>query len=167
VLPPVPAEPEPLPGLDVEPLASPLLLLPSPDLLRSSEQPGSAIPRNPDKIIAVSNEICLPIISSFDRGLTVTLLIYDAMAMPWYRIVRVLFEPDYSAAAGAGQALIVRGTSPKSDALAPVVQVVWADSETGVEAGVRAVKSARVTQNRAHLGIRPSRSTSCRSSMNF
>jgi hypothetical protein len=62
------------------------------------------------------------------------------MAMPWYRIVRVLFEPDYSAAAGAGQALIVRGTSPKSDALAPVVQVVWADSETGVEAAVGQVR---------------------------
>jgi hypothetical protein len=36
----------------------------------------------------------------------------------------------------AEQALIVRDTSTKSDALAPVVQVVWADLETGVEAAV-------------------------------
>lgn len=104
MLPPVPLEPEPLPGLDVEPLASPLLLLPSPDLLRSSEQPGSAIPRNPDKIIAVNNEICFPIVSSFDRGLTVTLLIYDAMAMPWYRIIRVSLN------------LITRGYRSSADA---------------------------------------------------
>ena len=100
--------------------------------------------------------------------------------MPWYRLMRVLFEPDYSAAAGAEQALIVRGTSPKSDALAPVVQVVWAGSETGMEAAVGQVRERdpvrgpggekridMVTQNRAHLGIRPSRSSSCRSSMNF
>jgi hypothetical protein len=94
--------------------------------------------------------------------------------------MRVLFEPDYSAAARAEQALIVRSTSPKSDALAPVVQVVWADSETGAEAAVGQVREwdpvrdpggekriDMVTQNRAHLGIRPSRSTPWRSFMNF
>lgn len=58
---PVPLELEPLPGLDVEPFASPLLLLPLSDLFLS-EQPGSAIPRNPDKMIAVTNEISFPII---------------------------------------------------------------------------------------------------------
>lgn len=83
---PVPLELEPLPGLDVEPFASPLLLLPLSDLFLS-EQPGSAIPRNPDKMIAVTNETSFPIIFlPFDRGLTVTLLLYNAMAMPWYRL---------------------------------------------------------------------------------
>jgi len=96
VLPPVPLEPEPLPGLDVESLASSLLLLPSPDLLRSSKQPGSAIPRNPDKIIAVNNEICFPIVSCFDRGLTryASHLPSNGYAMvPDYE---GFFEPDYS-----------------------------------------------------------------------
>jgi hypothetical protein len=106
VLPPVPLEPEPLPGLEVEPLASPLLLLPSPDLLRSSEQPGSAIPRNPDKIIAVSNEICFSIISSFrpwSHRYAYHLRRNGYAMVPDYE---VLFEPDYSAAARAEQALM-------------------------------------------------------------
>src|SRR5688572_28986042 len=62
------------------------------------------------------------------------------MAMPWYRTMRVFFEPHYSAAAGAEQALIVRVLHRSPDALAPVVQVVWADSETGVEAAVGQVR---------------------------
>jgi len=59
-LPPVPLELEPPPGLDGDPVA-PLLFAPSPPvpdvLFLSSEQPGNVIPRNPDKMIAVPNEI--------------------------------------------------------------------------------------------------------------
>jgi hypothetical protein len=61
---PVPLELEPLPGLAVEPLVSPLLLL-APDLFLSSEQPGNAIQSNPDNIKTVANENCLVIVSSF------------------------------------------------------------------------------------------------------
>ena len=60
-LPPVPLELEPPPGLDGDPVAPPLLFAPSPSvpdvLFLSSEQPGNVIPRNPDKMIAVPNEI--------------------------------------------------------------------------------------------------------------
>ena len=73
---PVPLELEPPPGLDFEPVVPPLLLVPSPapvELFLSSEQPGNAKPRNPDTMIAVTNEISLSWFPSLVRGLTVTL----------------------------------------------------------------------------------------------
>jgi hypothetical protein len=62
---PVPLELEPLPGLEVEPFASPLLLLPLSDLFLS-EQPGNATQSNPDNINTVSTEPCLRIVPPFD-----------------------------------------------------------------------------------------------------
>jgi hypothetical protein len=57
---PVPLELEPPPGLDLEPVAPPLLFAaspPVPDVFLSSEQPGNVIPSNPANMIAVPNEV--------------------------------------------------------------------------------------------------------------
>ena len=82
----VPPEVEPLPGLDLEPVAPPLLFAaspPVPDVFLSSEQPGNVIPSSPASMIAVPNEIPFlmfpPLACS---GLTVTLVLLKATHMP-------------------------------------------------------------------------------------
>ena len=82
---PVPLELEPPPGLDLEPVAAPLLFAaspPVPDLFLSSEQPGNVIPRNPDRMIAVPNSIPFLMIPPLARGLAVTLVLLKATHMP-------------------------------------------------------------------------------------
>jgi hypothetical protein len=82
---PVPLALEPLPGLDLEPAAPPLLFAaspPVPDVFLSSEQPGNVIPRNPARMIAVPNVIPFLMVYSSRSGLTVTLALLKATRMP-------------------------------------------------------------------------------------
>jgi hypothetical protein len=136
---PVPLELEPLPGLEVEPLASPLLLLPLSDLFLS-EQPGNAIQSNPDNMSAVSTGTCLLIVSSFRLGHTVTLTYKRRNGYAMAADDKILFycaKPPRNVTWFELDALNQRVLRPNSAAFALVALMEWRAWETDVVDPVR------------------------------